>query len=82
MGRERSGARRSAPFACLRSGDIAAYRGAMRDTWITLREAAALSGLTTRSIYALCRLGVIRARTVRGRWRVHRGDFMAWIGGL
>jgi len=26
-------------------------------------------------------LCVIRARTVRGRWWVHRGEFRVWIGG-
>ena len=48
--------------------------------YLTLRQAAALSGLSPRNIYELCLIGVIRARTVRGRWRVHREDFMVWLG--
>jgi len=32
-------------------------------------------------VYQLCRLCIIRARTVRGRRRVHRGNFTAWVGG-
>jgi hypothetical protein len=40
--------------------------------YLTLREAAALSGMTPVDVLALCRDGVVRARTVRGRRRVHR----------
>jgi len=53
----------------------------MRDDYMTLREAAALSGILPVDALDLCRSCIVRARTVRGRWRVHRGDFTVWIGG-
>jgi len=45
------------------------------------RPGATPSGLSPRHVHELCRLGVVSARTVRGRWRVHRADFTPWIGG-
>jgi len=53
----------------------------MRKDYLSLREAAALAGLSPMDVLALCRDGIIRARTVRGRWWVHRGDFAVWIRG-
>ena len=48
--------------------------------YFSLRQAATLSGLSPRLVLELCRTGIIRARTVRGRWRVHREDFTVWVG--
>jgi hypothetical protein len=42
--------------------------------YLTLRQAAVLAGLSPRRGYELCRVGAIRARVVRGPWRVHRRD--------
>lgn len=58
-----------------RPGNAGAYRGPMYAEWITLREAAALAGLSPRCVYDLCREGIIRAQLVRGRWRVDRVAF-------
>jgi len=54
----------------------------MRNDYLTLREAAALAGLSPVDVLALCRDGIIRARAVRGRWHVHRGDFEVWANAL
>jgi len=42
--------------------------------YLTLREAAALTGMSPRASYELCRTCVILARSVRARRRVHRDD--------
>jgi hypothetical protein len=49
--------------------------------YLSLREAAALSGMSPRLVLELCRAGIIRARNVQGRWWVHVGDFAVWVGG-
>jgi hypothetical protein len=53
----------------------------VRDDHLAIRKAAAVSGLSLRSIHELCLAGIVRARTVRGRWRVHRQEFVVWISG-
>jgi hypothetical protein len=53
----------------------------MKTTWLTLREAATVSGLSPVDVLDLCRSCIMRARTARGRWRVHRGDFVVWMCG-
>jgi hypothetical protein len=52
----------------------------MRD-YLTLRQAAAFSGLSPHVVYDLCRTGIVLARVVRGRWWVHRDDFAPWTAG-
>ena len=54
------------------------YRAAMR-RWLTLKQAGRLSGMTPRLVLCLCRSGIVRARVVRGRWWVHRVDFVPWM---
>jgi len=34
-----------------------------------------MAGLTPRLVYEPCPIGMVRARTARGRWRVRRGEF-------
>ncbi len=40
--------------------------------WLTLKQAAKLSGMSPRLVLLLCRSGMARARVVRGRWWVYR----------
>lgn len=46
--------------------------------WLTLKQAARASRMSPVLVLALCRSGIVRARTVRGRWWVHRDDFVPW----
>jgi excisionase family DNA binding protein len=63
-------------------GDVAAARpshGRPRRAAYTVREVAALLGLSPGTTYALVRAGAIPARRMGGRWIVPKQRFDDWL---
>jgi excisionase family DNA binding protein len=47
--------------------------------WIDIKEAAARSGFSTKTLYRAIAAGELRATKVRSRWRIAVSDLEAWL---
>ena len=47
--------------------------------WVTLAEAAYISGLHPKSLKRLLQKGVLRGHKFRGRWRIGRMDMLRYL---
>ena len=47
--------------------------------WIDIKEAAARSGFSTKTLYRAIKAGELRAKKVRSRWRIAVSDLEAWL---
>jgi excisionase family DNA binding protein len=46
---------------------------------LSIREAAARSGFSTKTLYRAIAAGELRAKKVRSRWRIPVSDLEAWL---
>jgi excisionase family DNA binding protein len=47
--------------------------------WLSIKEAAARSGFSTKTLYRAIAAGELRAKKVRSRWRIAVSDLEAWL---
>jgi excisionase family DNA binding protein len=47
--------------------------------WLSIKEAAARSGFSTKTLYRAIAAGELRAKKVRSRWRIAVHDLEAWL---
>lgn len=47
--------------------------------WLSIKEAAAWSGFSTKTVYRAIAAGELRAKKVRSRWRIAVSDLEAWL---
>jgi excisionase family DNA binding protein len=47
--------------------------------WLSIKEAAARSGFSTKTLYRSIAAGELRATKVRSRWRIAVSDLDAWL---
>ena len=47
--------------------------------WLSIKEAAAQSGFSTKTLYRAIAAGELRAKKVRSRWRIAVSDLEAWL---
>jgi excisionase family DNA binding protein len=47
--------------------------------WLSIKEAAARSGFSTKTLYRAIATGELRAKKVRSRWRIAVHDLEAWL---